>query len=404
MRRVILSTVLLLVIGNTLAWAAMANTSRHATLSSDKPDYHPGETVILTGTGWAPNEVVTVLMTVDPATHEPVTLSLTADVSGNFKNSDYVVQPSDFGVTFHARATGERGDAAEPLTFTDGIGTPVGIGNNGYSSQSNSSLPVSVTSAVAVNNTVIVAIVLYTNNHSFTVTVTDSGGNTYSNNADVTDSADTRTIVFSAPVTTALTTSNTITVSFTHSVQYINVSAFSVSGLLTASPVDKTATSTGTSTSASVGPTATTTQAGELLIGAFGLDIASNGSPTFTPGTNYSALPTNVISGSWGIYPEYQIVSVTGAYSASGTFGGSGGVADWAAALVTYKATPTGRKGQTILGQLNSNGSDGTNMQKDTFNGGTSSLTPPEADDRPFAEVGSEQASIRNPKSLQTER
>ena len=252
------------------------------------------------------------------------------------------------------------------VTAANAIGTPVAIGNNGSSGSSINSLSTTVTTAVAVNNTVIATVVLYTSNRTFTVTVADSAGNTYTNNADITDSSSTRTLVFSAPVTTALTTSNSITVSFTHSVQYINVSNFSVSGLLTASPVDKTSTSTGTSTSVSSGTTGTTTQASELLIGALGIDFSGNGTATLTPGSGYAALPANAISGSWGIYPEYEIVSSTGAYSATGTM--SGNVNDWAAAIVTYKAaaSSSGRKGQTIMGKLDSIGGIGSSERLST--------------------------------------
>ena len=89
------------------------------------------------------------------------------------------------------------------------------------------------------------------------------------------------------------------------------------------------------STAASVGPTALTTEANELLVGAFGLDLASSGTPTFAVAC-HTALPTDVINGTWGIYPEYQIVSATGTYSAAGTF--SGDVSDWSAAIVTYES------------------------------------------------------------------
>src|ERR1039458_7031799 len=161
------------------------NVTQGATLTSDKPDYYPSETVTLTGTGWAPNEVVTIAMTVVPATHDPVTLTSTSDASGNFKNSDYVVQKSDLGVKFYVTAEGAKADTSPLLTFTDSIGTPTGIGTAGYGPSSYvNRLSVSVTSAVTVNNTVIVAIVLY-NDMVPTVTVTDSGSNTYTKNADV---------------------------------------------------------------------------------------------------------------------------------------------------------------------------------------------------------------------------
>ena len=191
------------------------------------------------------------------------------------------------------------------IVFTAGIGAPAGIGTAG-STTGSTSLPVPVTSAVPANNTVIVAIVLY-NNPAPTVTVTDSAGNTYTKDADITYSGATRTLVFSGLATTALTTSSTITVNFNGtSVAYKNASAFYVSGLVAASPKDKTATATGTNKSPSVGPTSTTSQADELLIGAFGVDDGS-GSASFAAGANYTALPANVTNSGMGIFPNTEL-------------------------------------------------------------------------------------------------
>ena len=91
----------------------------YPTLTSDKTQYYVGDTITLTGTGWAPNEAVTMILTVDPVTHDPVTLTSTADANGNFTNSQYVDQPSDLNVTFYVTATGATGDTAAVLTFMD---------------------------------------------------------------------------------------------------------------------------------------------------------------------------------------------------------------------------------------------------------------------------------------------
>jgi hypothetical protein len=118
MKRIILSAVVLVVIVSALAWVAKANTARHATLISDKPDYHPGETVKLTGTGWQPGEKVAIVMVVDPLTHGAITLNAVADDAGNVTNSLYVVQRSDINVTFNVTAKGDKGSTAQ-MTFTD---------------------------------------------------------------------------------------------------------------------------------------------------------------------------------------------------------------------------------------------------------------------------------------------
>ena len=330
---------------------AMSGTTAfaQANVTTDQPDYPPESYVAITGTGFAAGETVQLqvvnLTDTNDVAAEGDPWTVTADTNGNFTASWYVTE-DEAGCTMQLTATGLTSGLVAQTTFADSITTPVGIGNNGYANGSSAtgSIAISVSPAVAVNNTVIVAITLY-DTISRTVTVTDSSGNSYANNANVLDSSDTRTLVFSAPVTTALTTSSTITVSFSTAAYYVNASALSVGGLVASSPADKSATSTGTSTTPSVGPTATTSQASELLIGAFGLDISS-GTPSFTAGSGYTALTANLISGAWGIYPEYQIVNATGAYSATGTF--SGGVQDWAAAIVTYKAIPINATNSTI--------------------------------------------------------
>ena len=169
---------------------------------------------------------------------------------------------------------------------------PVGIGTAGYGSGTTyiTSLPVPVTSAVAVKNTVIVAVVLLSEFSPTTVTVDDDSGsplNTYTNDVDVTNSHLIRTIVFSARVNTALAAGSTITVHISNTgggTAWISASALSVSGLVAASPADKTAQGTGLiETSFVTDPTVTTTQPDELLIGAFGLDTELLPRPILSP-------------------------------------------------------------------------------------------------------------------------
>src|SRR5207247_915216 len=71
-----------------------------ATVSTDKTDYSPGETVTITGMGWLAGETVGIVLHREPLTQPDTTLSAVADENGNFTNSDYVVQDSELGVTF----------------------------------------------------------------------------------------------------------------------------------------------------------------------------------------------------------------------------------------------------------------------------------------------------------------
>src|SRR5438477_9262431 len=131
-----------------------------------------------------------------------------------------------------------------------------------------------------------------------TVSCADTKLNSYHLDADVSNGSGTsgvRTVIFSAPVTTALVSGNTITVTHPTAVAKA-VSVNTVSGLVSSSPQDKTSTGTGATTAMSSGTTASTTQADELLIGAFGLEDKA---ASFTAGSSFTAL-TSALSGSSG--------------------------------------------------------------------------------------------------------
>jgi hypothetical protein len=72
------------------------------TLTTDQFDYHPGETITISGSGWESGEVISMVLSVDPPTHADVDLSSAADEDGKFTNTDYIVQRSDDGRGLHA--------------------------------------------------------------------------------------------------------------------------------------------------------------------------------------------------------------------------------------------------------------------------------------------------------------
>ncbi|MGE5209156.1 MAG: hypothetical protein ACM3KL_07485, partial [Alphaproteobacteria bacterium] len=96
------------------------------TVTTDKSDYMPGETVVIGGTGWIPNEAVALNIT-DSNGVDRWDVSVTADASGNISNSDFVIQPEDVGLAFTLTAT--QGTVTAWTQFTDVIGT--GIAPNG---------------------------------------------------------------------------------------------------------------------------------------------------------------------------------------------------------------------------------------------------------------------------------
>src|SRR5206468_2315449 len=123
------------------------------------------------------------------------------------------------------RADYHYGDTAQ-IRFPDSISAPVTIATVGDTTAGTSLQSPNVSQAVPIGNTIIVTVAMDPN--SGAVTVTDTKGNIYTKDADVTNGSGTsgvRTLVFSAPVTTALTTSDKVTVNFATST---TAKAFSV--------------------------------------------------------------------------------------------------------------------------------------------------------------------------------
>ena len=124
------------------------------------------------------------------------------------------------------------------------------LGTNGNTT-SGKTLAINPSSTVAVGDTVIVTFAM--DPDSGTVSCADSKGNPYGKDADKTNGSGTsgvRTVIFSAPVTTALATTDSITVTLQNNVAAKAMSAAEFSGLATAA-FDKTASAMGTSTTPS---------------------------------------------------------------------------------------------------------------------------------------------------------
>src|SRR5437773_5293089 len=94
-----------------------------ATVATDKPDYAPGQTVVITGSSWEPGETVNLLLYEDPAVALPLQLTAVADANGDFMNADFIVDVFDLGVTFTLTATGDPSGLTAETTFTDASGT-----------------------------------------------------------------------------------------------------------------------------------------------------------------------------------------------------------------------------------------------------------------------------------------
>lgn len=77
----------------------------------------PGETVIITGSGWQPDETVSLLLQEVPKTHDDRMLEATADAAGNIFNDQFAPEEHDAGVRFYLTASGAASQAQ--TTFKD---------------------------------------------------------------------------------------------------------------------------------------------------------------------------------------------------------------------------------------------------------------------------------------------
>jgi len=107
---------------------AIGTVSQGQTVTLDQSDldYAPGETVFITGTGWAPNEAVTLIvehLSTPIPDHGPVDPHLewtvTADADGNF-TADWYVSDAELGAELLLMADGTESGFTYEIFFTDG--------------------------------------------------------------------------------------------------------------------------------------------------------------------------------------------------------------------------------------------------------------------------------------------
>src|SRR5438105_9639075 len=87
------------------------------TISSDKPDYSPGETVTLTGGSWQAGEAVHIFVNDDIGQTWSYSADVVADSTGSFVTS--FALPTSFVALYSVTATGAISGTAR-TTFTDG--------------------------------------------------------------------------------------------------------------------------------------------------------------------------------------------------------------------------------------------------------------------------------------------
>lgn len=100
-----------------------------ATIKTDKEDYTPGTTVVITGSGWEPGESVALVLREEPLLDEHPLLSVTADEQGDIVSTEFVPDEHDLGIRFYLYAYGTRSQAQ--TTFRDNKNLAITFAGNG---------------------------------------------------------------------------------------------------------------------------------------------------------------------------------------------------------------------------------------------------------------------------------
>lgn len=165
--------------------------------------------------------------------------------------------------------------------------------------------------------------------------VTDSQGNTYTKQADVTGGGNQRCTIWASLTTHALVSgTDTITITYAGTGGSKYLIARGCPGVVSAT-ADKSAGITGTSTSPNSGPTGTLSQSAELAVGLI-QDATAGGTPT---GLSFG---TGLTVGNLTEFEE--ITSSTAALAASGTITS----AAWGACIATFKLGALATTAQTV--------------------------------------------------------
>jgi hypothetical protein len=118
--------------GNTVQGTTLtASVFTFATVTTDKPDYQPGDTVTLTGAGFQPGEVVAISIVEDSDldNDSPIQFNVTADGSGGFTDSSFHINTPDLNVSFTLTATGQTSGYTAETTFTDSVSVDTHVPN-----------------------------------------------------------------------------------------------------------------------------------------------------------------------------------------------------------------------------------------------------------------------------------
>ena len=98
---------------------ATSSSDDGLSITTDKDDYQPGDTVYFSGAGWPANDVLDIMLTDEPQTHPPHEWTVNVREDGTFADSTYVVDEGDLDVTFTLLTTSRATERWLSVTFTD---------------------------------------------------------------------------------------------------------------------------------------------------------------------------------------------------------------------------------------------------------------------------------------------
>jgi len=287
-----------------------------STISPNTGTAAGGTAVTITGTGFLTGATVSLGGTAATGVTVVSSTSITATTPAHGAGAVNVVVTN---------TDAQSGTLTSGYTYTSsgGGGTISFVQVKSATATSGSSVSATFAAPQTVGNLNVVA-VMWGDTTSSVTSVTDSRGNVYALAVGPSTATGLTSAIYFAKSITAGT--NTVTVTFNQSAGWPNINVMEYSGLSTTSPLDVTATASGTGTTANSG-SATTTAANELIVGA------GNPLTTFTAaGAGFS----NRIINSFGGISEDKIVSTAGSYNATATMTSGG----WIMQMATFKTTP----------------------------------------------------------------
>lgn len=216
------------------------------------------------------------------------------------------------------------------------FGTPVRLKQNATDATGIGSLALgTIITGAAVGDLVVVTIG-YGLATSPTISVADNsgGGNTYAlaEQQDLTTGANAHCAILYSVLVGALTTSHTITATFSGNVNYPNGLAYKTTPTVgTTVTLDQHSGAKGSSTAAASG-SVTTTGTDEILFG--GVTISVTGT-SLTEGAGWTEVDVYSSTSTKSMGGMYRIEAGTGSFNADATIANS----DWAAVIAAFKAT-----------------------------------------------------------------